>query len=165
MLNYSFRLDIAINDIQLDNTQSLVLLRLADVLIMGAELGSGKAQQYMDAVRTRAQLPAGVAPTLANIQTERRYELAFEGIRYFDLLRWYRGEAGAIIKANESGADIHNNGVVTTINSSDNGVFDNIDQRVRDTGGFLMIPQDQIDLSNKVLVQNHGWINSADYMY
>jgi hypothetical protein len=80
-------------------------------------------------------------------------------------LRWYRGGAGAIIKANESGADIRNNGVVTTINASDNGVFANIDARVTATGGFLMIPDDQIKLSNGVLVQNAGWTNANEYMY
>jgi hypothetical protein len=32
-----------------------------------------------------------------------------------------------------------------------------IKQRVTDTGGFLQIPQTQIDLSGGVLKQNAGW--------
>lgn len=164
--NYSRRLYPGMPDnFMLNNTQNIIILRLADVMLMGAELGSGRAQQYMDAIRTRAGLPS-VAPTLENIQQERRYELAFEGIRYFDLLRWYGKEAGVQIKQNETGAAIFNIGVRTTINQ-DRGAnyFETIDQRVRDTGGFLMIPQDQIDLSKGVLKQNPGWVNAGDYMF
>jgi starch-binding outer membrane protein, SusD/RagB family len=164
--NYSRRLYTGIPDnFMLNNTQNIVILRLADVYLMGAELGSANAQQYMDAVRNRVNLPS-VAPTLVNIQLERRHELAFEGIRYFDLLRWNRAEAGVEIKANETGATIFNMGVQTTINDDrGTGVFNNIDERVRSTGGFLMIPQDQIDLSKGVLTQNPGWVNASDYMF
>lgn len=166
IVNYSVKLYGSENDIQLDNTQNLVLLRLADVLLMGAELGSSHAQAYFDLVANRGNSAnMGFAPTLDRIKDERRWELAFEGLRYFDLLRWYGSGAGAIIKANESGADIHNNGVATTINASDNGIFANIDARVTATGGFLMIPDDQIKLSNGVLVQNAGWTNANEYMY
>lgn len=44
-------------------------------------------------------------------------------------------------------------------------VFNMIDKRVRDTGGFIMIPNDQIQLSNGKLVQNPGWTNSTETMY
>jgi hypothetical protein len=162
--NYSVKLYGAKNDIQLDNTQNIVLLRLADVLLMGAELGSSHAQDYMDRVRNRVNLPS-VAPSLENIQKERRYELAFEGIRYFDLLRWYGKEAGAVIQQNEKDATIYNMTVPTTINVSDNGLWSGIAQRVRDTGGFLMIPDDQITLSGGVLLQNAGWTSSGDIYY
>jgi hypothetical protein len=162
--NYSVKLYNSLNDIQLNNTQNLVLLRLADVLLMGAELGSSHAQAYMDMVRDRAKLPS-VPVTLENIQKERRYELAFEGIRYFDLLRWYGKEAGVVIQENEKDASIFNMTVATTINQSDNGLWSGIAQRVRDTGGFLMIPEDQINLSGGVLLQNAGWTNSGDIYY
>jgi hypothetical protein len=163
-VNYSVKLYGSKNDIQLDNTQNIVLLRLADVLLMGAELGSSHAQAYMDMVRSRVGLPS-VAPTLENIQAERRHELAFEGIRYFDLLRWYGKEAGVVIQQNEKDASIFNMTVATTINQSDNGLWSNIAQRVRDTGGFLMIPEDQINLSGGVLLQNAGWTSSGDIYY
>lgn len=164
--NYSRRLYPGMpENFMLNNTQNIIILRLADVYLMGAELGSARAQEYMDAVRERAGLPS-VAPTLENIQQERRYELAFEGIRYFDLLRWYGKEAGTVIKQSESGAVIYNMGTRTTINQ-DRGAnyFETIDARVRNTGGFLMIPQDQIDLSEGVLTQNPGWVNAGEYMF
>ncbi|MEO7992240.1 MAG: RagB/SusD family nutrient uptake outer membrane protein, partial [Chryseolinea sp.] len=127
-------------------------------------LGSPNAQSYMDLIRTRAGL-ASVPPTLDNIKTERRYELAFEGIRYWDLLRWYGVEAGEIIHQNETGATIFNKGVQTTIDQDRTPtLFTNIPNRVRATGGFTMIPQDQIDLSN-ALKQNPGWTNPGEYMY
>ncbi len=152
------------NDMQLWNTQNIVLLRLADVLLMGAELGSSKAQQYMDQVRTRVKLPS-VPVTLENIKNERHWELAFEGVRYFDLLRWYGKAAGAEIKKNESNATIYNMTVATSLEAAPGGVFGDIDKRVQDTGGFLMIPDDQIQLSNGKLVQNPGWVNSSETMY
>jgi len=161
---YSVKYFGAKNDMQLNNTQNIVLLRLADVLLMGAELGSSKAQQYMDMVRTRVKLPS-VPVTLDNIKNERRWELAFEGIRYYDLLRWYGKEAGVEIKKNESGATIFNMTVESTIDNTTGGIFNLIDKRVRDTGGFLMIPDDQIQLSNGVLIQNAGWTNSTETMY
>jgi hypothetical protein len=154
----------ALNDMQLWNTQNIVLLRLADVLLMGAELGSSKAQVYMDAVRARVKLPS-VPVTLENIKNERRWELAFEGIRYFDLLRWYGKEAGVEIKKNEANATIYNMTVQSSLEAAPGGIFNMIDKRVRDTGGFLMIPDDQIQLSNGKLVQNPGWTNSTETMY
>jgi hypothetical protein len=152
-------------NIQLESVQNMVLLRLADVYLMGAELGSAQAQVYMDAVRTRAGLPS-VAVNLDNIKKERHYELAFEGIRYFDLLRWYgKDGAGDIIKANKTGAVIYNQGLKTTIDQDRGaGFIGNIPQRVKVTGGFLMIPQDQIDLST-VLKQNPGWTVPGEYAF
>jgi hypothetical protein len=164
VVNYSVKLYSALNDIQLDNSQNLIILRLADVMLMGAELGSSKAQSYMDAIRTRAKLPS-VPVTLANIQDERHHELAFEGIRYFDLLRWYGKGAGAVIKAAKTGAVIYNMSVKTTIDADRGGAYFNIDKRVTDTGGFLMIPDDQIQLSKGILIQNAGWTSSADMMF
>jgi hypothetical protein len=161
---YAVKLYGSKNDIQLDNTQNIVLLRLADVLLMGAELGSSRAQAYMDQVRSRSKLPS-VPVSLDNIKNERRWELAFEGLRYYDLLRWYGKEAGTIIKQNETGAVIYNMAAQTTINVSDNGLFSNIDQRVKDTGGFLMIPDDQIKLSNGIMEQNEGWTVSGEMYY
>jgi hypothetical protein len=157
----------ATNDIQLDNAQNLVLLRLADVMLMGAELGSANAQSYLDKIRVRAGYAAGsAAPTLDNIKTERRHELAFEGGRYFDLLRWYGTEAGTQIKNGRSGAIIYNNGVKTTSDQDRYPAYlSDVPQRVKDTGGFLMIPDDQIQLSKGVLIQNPGWATTGEIMY
>ncbi|MGA0557949.1 RagB/SusD family nutrient uptake outer membrane protein [Larkinella sp. VNQ87] len=81
------------------------VLRLADVMLMYAEASNelnGPTQAALaplNAVRTRAGLPV---LTLANVATQqafrvevdrqRRLELAFEGERWFDLLRYARHE-------------------------------------------------------------------------
>jgi len=73
------------------------VLRYADVLLMYAEALVEQAQvatalPFVNQVRTRAGLP-GLQPTLAQadarlaVENERRVELAFEGQRWFDLIR------------------------------------------------------------------------------
>jgi starch-binding outer membrane protein, SusD/RagB family len=70
-------------------------IRLADVLLMAAECfnrsgNDGKALTYLNRVRARVTLPAKTsagATLLDDIYTERRLELATEGIRFWDLLR------------------------------------------------------------------------------
>ncbi|MTI31778.1 RagB/SusD family nutrient uptake outer membrane protein [Xanthovirga aplysinae] len=67
------------------NTQTI---RYSDVLLMESEL-SGDATN-LNKVRERAGLPA-VGYSQAAIEHERRVELALEGQRYFDLIRWGKG--------------------------------------------------------------------------
>ncbi|MNF95009.1 SusD family protein [compost metagenome] len=69
--------------------QNSYIIRLADTYLMEAEaLGSGaRAQALLDAVRARVGLTS-VPVTLAAIKNERRMELAGEGHRFFDLVRW-----------------------------------------------------------------------------
>jgi hypothetical protein len=68
-------------------------IRLADTYLMEAEAlvtgggNTGRAQTLLDAVRSRAHL-APVPVSLQSIQNERRLELATEGHRWFDLVRW-----------------------------------------------------------------------------
>jgi starch-binding outer membrane protein, SusD/RagB family len=131
------------NDMQLWSMQDEVLLRFSDILLMGAELGSSKAQEYYDKVRTRAGLSTKTV-SLANIKDERRHELAFEGIRYFDLLRWHDEEAAL---ADVKDFTVKNVGVEGSYSTGYRP----------ETNGFLPIPESQISLSEKVLVQNPGW--------
>ena len=74
------------------------LLRYADVLLMAAEAAAmsgneGTAHTYLNQVRTRAGL-ANISPTgtdlMDAIVNERFLELAFEGFRLIDLIRWGR---------------------------------------------------------------------------
>jgi len=73
-------------------------IRLADTYLLEAEClvrgggDLGKAQDYLDRVRARVGLPS-IPATLENIKLERRLELATEGHRWFDLIRW--GDAAA----------------------------------------------------------------------
>jgi starch-binding outer membrane protein, SusD/RagB family len=78
----------------LNYRQNSYLIRLADTYLMEAEaLGSGaRAQALLDAVRARVGLPS-VTVSLTAIKNERRMELAGEGQRFFDLVRW--GDATA----------------------------------------------------------------------
>jgi hypothetical protein len=150
-VNYSVVWYGAGNDFMLNNTQDLVWIRFADILLMGAELGSAHAQEYLDRVRFRVNLPS-VPPTLENIKKERHYELAFEGFRYYDLLRWHDED---LITQNQQNIPVKNNNVSTAVTVTFRP----------ETGGFLQIPQRQITLSNNVLVQSPGWPTGADHMF
>lgn len=130
-------------DYQLWNMQDEVLLRFADVLLMGAELGSANAQDYFDRVRKRANL-ATKTVSLDAIKEERRHELAFEGLRYYDLLRWHDEEEALAAVAN---VKVYNLNVEDTYTSTYRS----------ETNGFLPIPESQILLSDGVLEQNPGW--------
>lgn len=123
------------------------ILRYADVVLMYAEaeneLGNtDDAVTALNSVRARARTGAGtgVLPDrntsdqaeLRNyIRHERRIELAMEHERFFDIVRW--GIAQQML---------HAAGKTNFLNS-------------RDT--LLPIPQNQIDLSRGVLVQNPGY--------
>ncbi|MEI6677955.1 MAG: RagB/SusD family nutrient uptake outer membrane protein [Mariniphaga sp.] len=74
----------------LNYKQDTYVIRLADTYLMEAEaLGAtgARAQALLDAVRTRVGLPS-VPVSIAAIKAERRLELAGEGHRFFDLVRW-----------------------------------------------------------------------------
>lgn len=133
-----------------DNTQNLIMLRFSDILLMGAELGSANALTYLNTVHQHSGLTNYTSASLANIQQERKAELAFEGIRYWDELRW--GTMSADLTA-ENGVTIWNAATKTTYTP-------NI-SRFTKTKGFLPIPETQIALSGGVLVQNDGW-NTTD---
>ncbi len=70
------------------------MIRYADVLLMMAEaiVGGATAPQsadhYLNLVRDRVDLVPKGGVTMADIKKERRLELAMEGHRFFDLVRW-----------------------------------------------------------------------------
>lgn len=134
---------------QISNAQNWVIMRYADVLLMVAELGgvpSMSAQEALDAVRNRAGLHS-VPATFENIMNERALELAFEGHRYWDLLR--QG-INAVADAVEASAGIVKNGGNEATVSYDRS-------KIIATNGLSQIPLNQITLSNGVLKQNPGW--------
>lgn len=85
---------------ELNYGTNIRLIRYSDVLLMAAEanLLAGNvstAQGYFTKVRERVILPLKTV-TLDAIKTERRLELAFEGFRFLDLIRW--GDAATELK-------------------------------------------------------------------
>jgi starch-binding outer membrane protein, SusD/RagB family len=77
-------------DMELNFQQNDYIIRLADTYLMEAEAlgGTGaRAQALLDAVRARVGL-ASVPVSMDAIKNERRLELAGEGHRFFDLVRW-----------------------------------------------------------------------------
>jgi hypothetical protein len=79
-----------------DSRANWKVIRYADVLLMLAEAlnENGKTPEaltYLNMVRTRASVPGytGLSKEAArdNIYAERRLELSFEGVRWFDLIR------------------------------------------------------------------------------
>jgi len=85
-------------------------IRLADTYLMEAEAliqGGGDASRaaaLINAVRARVGL-APVAATMANIKAERRLELATEGHRWFDLVRWGDAPAALAFKGFKAGTN------------------------------------------------------------
>jgi hypothetical protein len=121
---------------ELNYGTNLRLIRYADVLLMAAEanlLASNTpiAQGYFNQVRNRVSLPAKVI-TMDAIKTERRLELAFEGFRFIDLIRW--GDAPNVLK---------NQGFAK------NGNF-------TEKHKLLPIPAAEVNNNNKI-IQNPGW--------
>ncbi len=79
-----------VGTVELNFQQDSYVIRLADTYLLEAEAlgGTGlRAQQLLDAVRARVGLPS-VPVSMEAIKQERRLELAGEGHRFFDLVRW-----------------------------------------------------------------------------
>lgn len=130
-------------DEQLDGFDDYPVIRFSDVLLMGAELhldGGSRAQEYFNRVRDRAfqDTDHRITVTKEAIMNERRLELAFEGHRYWDLIRQSMEVAKNAID-NESEVDELN-----------------VNFRM-ETGGYFKIPETQISLSNGAMQQNEGW--------
>lgn len=131
----------------LDSDNNWIVLRYADVLLMYAEalnelgfVADGPAFEYLNQIRTRAGLPVksftNENPALQittqtdfrlAIEQERRVELAFEGHRWFDLVRTDRALA---VLANKGMQPHHI---------------------------LLAIPQSQVDINPAMISQNPGY--------
>lgn len=130
-------------DMQLRHAQDFYYMRFADVLLMLSELTEDA--QYMNLVRDRAGL-GPVAYSLDALKQERLHELAFEGLRWFDLVRW--GDVNDDSRNFfDNAIQVGNSGSVTTYQ---------VDYR-EETKGLVSIPETEIRLSNNVYEQNPGW--------
>lgn len=124
---------------QLWNAQDFILMRFADVLLMHSEI-SGTADG-LNAVRNRAGLgPVGYS--LAAIKQERLHEFSFEGLRWFDLVRW-----GDVDTAFTDSFPVNNSGIPGTYQATYRS----------ETKGLLPVPETEISLLNGVYQQNPGW--------
>lgn len=143
-----------VENLQLNNIHDLVLMRFAEVLLMQSELTENA--DGMNKVRARAGLPA-VSYSLQALQNERRFELAFEGLRWNDIRRWHIA-AAALDK--QTGTKIYNKGIETTNTRSGFSYS----ARYNATAGFQKKPENQVSLSEGGIQQNPGW-DDASSMY
>ncbi len=134
----------------------VILMRYADVLLMFAEakvaLGQADAAALaaINLVRVRAGMPALAAVTQADVRYERRVELAFEGLRLFDIRRWQIA-AQVMPAASVQGID-YINAAGTKITAAQPA-----SARAFPARAYLWpLPQSELDL-NKNLKQNTGF--------
>lgn len=85
-------LDDTVEPMDRNHFKNIMVYRLAETYLIGAEahLEAGNTAQaltYLNAVRSRAGIPAAATATIENIFEERARELAFEGQRWYSLKR------------------------------------------------------------------------------
>ena len=144
------------NPMQGEHFEDFYLMRYADVLLMLTEL-TGDAS-FMNQVQARA----GVKQTpysLKAVQDERRWEFAFEGIRFNDMRRWSGKDGGESCYAAKALQAQAGKQVIVkgTIKVAMKHMTCSWAKRYADTDGFLSKPQSQITLMNGNLKQNKGW--------
>jgi len=145
--------------------QDVPLMRMADLYLIAAEAyaqqGNALALTYVNAVRARASvnLPArtvgdgrpGDGSLLDIVKHERRVELALEGVRLFDLLRW--GEVKSVF-GDGTKVKRHFYSDYVTKDKFDNPVsyLSNIMDPV-----MFPIPQSELDANSEINTNNPGW--------
>ncbi|MBD0402369.1 RagB/SusD family nutrient uptake outer membrane protein [Flammeovirga sp. EKP202] len=155
-----------IESLELHYDQNYHYIRLADIYLIGAELylaegNQAKATEYVNIIRQRAGLYSKSTVTFDDIVEERYHELAIEGHRYFDLMRWGSNFLNEITvssytlyesKHHDSKYFLYGKNL-----TGDIGVEADFETTFyAPSRGFLPIPQDIIDQSNN-LVQNQGY--------
>ncbi|GHT61652.1 membrane protein [Bacteroidia bacterium] len=127
-----------------DKSAVFAMMRTSDVYLLVAEAkirksGTGAGDTEINAVRHRVGATERTGYTAADLVLERRLELAAENRRFFDLRRWDRCNhfGGVNITTLLSG---EYNGEVRTFQAPKHY--------------FFPIPQEQIDRTNGVLIQN-----------
>ncbi|MDL2212872.1 RagB/SusD family nutrient uptake outer membrane protein [Bacteroides sp. OttesenSCG-928-N06] len=159
--NYSYIITEQQNHNQYGNRDDLIYMRFADVLLMHSELTG--TVDGINKVRARAGLSPIAGYSFEALQKERKFELAFEGIRWNDLRRWYPDTAGDIIEAAQKD-------VPTQYRAQKNVPYqwhqgNGFAKRYKETRGFWRIPDTQINLSNGVLEQSPGWEDDKSWMF
>ncbi len=144
--------------------EDVMMIRFADVLLMGSELrslvngaGDGVALGYLNRVRERAFGSSSYnysSASIENIMQERRLELACEGIRYYDILRSCKGDFSKLAT------------ILTYVDDTDGGDYSNsADTESLDVDGnnfvtrkgLFQIPQNELNLMGGIIEQNPGF--------
>lgn len=152
---------------QFDAFEDYMVVRFADVLLMGAELyvitsgeSNGTAMGYINKVRQRAFGNTNhnyTTLTLSDIFTERKLELACEGIRYWDILRSCNGDFSKLATIltytdNNDGGDYSQTSNTSSLDVDGNNFVS--------TKGLFQIPQNEIDLMKGAIDQNPGYTSN-----
>ncbi|HET9569924.1 MAG TPA: RagB/SusD family nutrient uptake outer membrane protein [Bacteroidales bacterium] len=151
------------------NSKNQIVIRYADVLLMRAEALIEKGEYdaalpLINQLRNRAKVSTGLIgfATNTNITTyqpgvnctwtqayarkalhwERRLEMAMEGYRFFDLVRW--GEAESILNA-------------YYLKQSDQHTFFQGAQFTKNKNEYVPVPIQQINFSKGIYKQNYGF--------
>jgi len=127
------------------SASNIILMRLAEFILLKAEaineLGQTGAETLVNQIRSRVSLSPVSSSTKDQmrliIQKERRLELAFEGIRWFELVR--SGNAVSILSNVKGGSGQY--------------LYKN---KINENRLLWPVPQEQRDLNNK-LTQNPGY--------
>ncbi len=126
-------------------------IRYADVLLMYAEACLGKndaatALTYINLVRSRVGLSPAATADDATLRHERRCELAMEGHRWFDLVRW-QGVDGNGLKEH---MDAYKAKETVEVQS-------HIQEFIKGKNEIFPIPQEEIQLNPTTMEQNPGY--------
>jgi hypothetical protein len=132
---YQSRVAEAWNDNKDETGKNMRILKYSDVLLIRAEAGfhignTSEVNTQITAIRTRAGLTALPTITLQDIYNERRWEMAMEHDRWFDLIRIGKAQSAM---------------------AADGKTF------IIGTHEVFPIPQEQIVLSGYKLTQNPGY--------
>ncbi|WP_312791895.1 RagB/SusD family nutrient uptake outer membrane protein [Sphingobacterium sp.] len=148
--------------VKYDAGLNIIMFRYADILLMYAEAKEALGQldatvwdMTIKPIRQRAGFEASKAldfPSAGDLKTiirnERRSELALEGLRYYDIIRWKAGKTyldGQVLGAKYGG---NNSNIKLDIRRFDEG---------RDY--LWSVPRTQIDLNKNLLPNNQGYSN------
>ena len=150
------------NKMQGDHFEDFYLMRYADVLLMATELTGDPS--YMNQVQARAGVPQ-TGYSLKAVQDERRWEFAFEGLRFNDMRRWTGNQPSETSYAPAALQAQAGKKIVCLGDKSNKRTMQHMTcswaKRYVATNGFLAKPQAQITLMNGNLEQNPGW-DAAD---
>jgi hypothetical protein len=127
------------------------LMRTADVYLLVAEAkirqsGAGAGDTEINAVRARVGLPPVQNAGKDELMKERRLELAGENRRHFDLVRWDKINWVNL-------PELYADPVASHITDTGRKNF------IRPKHYFFPLPQEEIDKSNGVLIQNSNYVN------